>query len=180
MTDTKTPATIQQMGDMTGLARMQALKAPVRLEGMDIDVPTWCSVFPWDPDTDAIAERIAMKAFEAETVDDMLTEHPPEDIESLLGSHIRITNASLTRSTVENDNALGVYLVIEYTNLEDGAKAVTTTSAKGIMMQIANAIVHGWLPMDCTVVEVNTGKNGRSNPMHLARYVAGMEKGRAF
>lgn len=171
MTDTdKSAATAREIGDMSGGIRSK-LTQLVKVPGLERPVPAWAALIPYDPDSDAIAERIALRAFEAESLEEMLEESPTVPIESLVGGHIRIEAVTLLKSGIEEDNKVGVYCAMEYVNLRDGTRAVTTTSAKGVMMQLANAVLRGWLPFECTVAEVETGKNGRNNPLHLARVV---------
>lgn len=172
MATTDSPATTRKMGELSQEIRAK-LSAKVAVPGLDFHVPAWAALIPYEPDRDVIAERIAFRAFEAETLEDMLGDNNTDEIEGLAGVPMRITGVTLQRSTIEQEGGIGVYCVIEYTNLRDGSGGVTTTSAKGVMMQLANAVTRGWLPFDCTVAIVDTGKNGRSNPLHLASIAKG-------
>lgn len=148
---------------------MTTTNDPVMIEGLETPIPAWLAVLPFSNDDEGIADAIAERHLEATTVDELLKGSDTSAIEGLVGKHLVIRSVRLQASTLET--GIGVYVAIDFTNAETGEQSVTTTSAKSVMAQLATAHVRGWFPLECTIAEVDTGKNGRSNPLHLSKWV---------
>lgn len=140
--------------------------ALVPWEGCNKPIPQFLTLLPWAQTSDDAVSDIVQRILNAETVDEVLKRQTVSEFEDLFGKVITIHGFKLMASTIET--GVGAYAVIDYSDDGETARQITTTSALGVMAALARVHQLGGFPFRCAVLEIDTGKNGRNNPVYLA------------
>ena len=142
-------------------------------EGCDKPIPAFLTKLPWAQTDDDAVQEIVARILGASTVEEVIARAESVKFETLYGSVITVHAFRMMPSAIET--GVGAYALIDYT--EDGRDEhkVTTTSALGVLAQLARTWQLGGFPLRCAVMEIDTGKNGKSNPVYLAPASQGEE-----
>lgn len=142
-------------------------------EGCDKPIPAFLTQLPWaQTDDDAVADIVA-RILGAKTVEDVIARAESVKFETLYGQVIVIHAFRMMPSTIET--GVGAYALVDYTLDGSEEHKVTTTSAMGVLAQLARTYQLGGFPLRCAVLEIDTGKNGKSNPVYLGPVPEGTE-----
>ena len=100
---------------------------------------------------------------------DALLEDMPEAVGLMdfTGKEIQVNSASLRLG--EADGRPTVFAVIQITDMATGEQVATTTGAGAVLKQINRAAKLGLLPFVCKPYQVDLGKKGRTDPLHLGK-----------
>lgn len=138
----------------------------VAWEGCDKPIPKFLTLMPWAQTSDDAVADIVQRILNAESVDEVLKRQTVTEFEDLYGKVIEIHGFKLMSSTIET--GVGAYAVIDYSDDGQTARQITTTSALGVLAALARVYTLSGFPFRCAVLEIDTGKNGRNNPVYLA------------
>lgn len=148
--------------------------ALVPWEGCPKPIPEFLTLLPWaQTDDDAVSDIVA-RILNADTVEDVLARQDTVDFEQLVDVPITVHGFKMLPSTI--DTGVGAYAVIDFTYTGADAHQITTTSALGVLAQLARVWQLSGYPFQCAVLEIDTGKNGRNNPLYLAPAADGFKQ----
>jgi hypothetical protein len=155
---------------MTKTDNQKASLDLVPWEGCPRPIPAFLTLLPWaGSDADAINDIVA-HILQGTTVEEVLTRSDAVELEQMMNVVFTIHGFKMMASDLEE--GIGAYAVIDFT-YDGGTKhQVTTTSALGILAQLARIWQLGGFPFTCSVTEIDTGKNGKANPRYLCKVEA--------
>lgn len=151
---------------MTGKNEADKNMALVPWEGCNKPIPAFLTQLPWaQTDDDAVGD-IVERILRADTLEKVLERPGTVEFADLVATCIVIHGFKMMPSTIET--GVGAYAVIDFTYDGNGEHQITTTSALGVLAQLAKAYQLSGFPLRCGVLEIDTGKNGKNNPLYLA------------
>ena len=138
----------------------------VAWEGCNKPIPEFLTGLPWAQSDDQAVLDIAARILQAETVEKVLEKATTVEFAELVGVPVTVHGFKMMPSPIEE--GIGAYAVIDFTYADNGTHQITTTSALGVLAQLARTYQLGGFPLACAVMEIDTGKNGKNNPLYLA------------
>lgn len=142
-------------------------------EGCKRPIPQFLTLLPWAQDSDQAVTDIVNRILNAATVDDVIAQTQSDKLETLYGTVITIHGFRIMPSDL--DEGIGAYAVIDYTPDGKSEHRITTTSAYGVLAQLFRTWQLSGFPLRCAVLEIDTGKKGRNNPVYLGPAEQGEE-----
>lgn len=137
----------------------------VEWEGCERPVPKFTTALPWAHSGDEATLDIAARILTAATVEEVLARQDTVEFEKLFDVVIIVHGFRMMPSAL--DEGIGAYAVIDFTYDGSDKHQITTTSALGVLSQLARIYQLGGFPFACSVMEIETGKKGRNNPLYL-------------
>lgn len=134
-------------------------------EGCDKPIPEFLTLLPWAQSDDQAVLDIAQRILSAENVEQVLAKSETVEFSQLVGVVITVHGFRMMPSTIAE--GVGAYAVIDFTYEGNETHQITTTSALGVLAQLARTWQLGGFPLTCAVLEIDTGKNGKNNPLYL-------------
>lgn len=134
-------------------------------EGCDKPIPEFLTKLPWAQNDDDAVNDIAARILSAENVEQVLAKSETVDFEALVGVAITVHGFKMLASNIKT--GVGAYAVIDFTYQGNETHQITTTSALGVLAQLARTWELGGFPLACAVLEIDTGNNGKNNPLYL-------------
>lgn len=123
-----------------------------------------------DDDPQVIATNIANQLLAADSLDALFSEQQTVNSTDLVGHALKIRNAVLRKSDLENTDA---YILVDAIDVDSGEVLVMNTSSPRIMAQVLRAMELGAIDpdkskaLDVRVVEVGKAKTGQNAPTGL-------------
>lgn len=128
------------------------------------------------PDNDDTgAENIVAQLLAAETIDDLNAPWDGTSGRNLAGKRLQVRGVSARRSTFEGGT--GIFLVADAVDAKTGERAVFTTSALAVVLQLAQAYKRGMFPLLAEVVVAERPTARGFYPYHLRILAAGRSVG---
>lgn len=150
------------------MANLDKAKAGMQLvtwEGCDKPIPEFLTALPWAQSDDQAVLDIAARILAADSVDKVLEKSTTVEFSDLVGVVIVVHGFKMMPSTIAD--GIGAYAVIDFTYDGNDTHQITTTSALGVLAQLARTFQLGGFPLRAAVLEIDTGKNGKNNPLYL-------------
>ena len=147
--------------------------ALVEWGGCNKPIPQFLTGLPWAQTDDDAVQDIVKRILGAKTVEDVIARAESVKFETLYGQVIVVHAFRMMPSEI--DTGVGAFALIDYTEDGSAEHKVTTTSALGVLAQLARTYQLGGFPLRCAVMEIDTGKNGKNNPVYLAPASQGEE-----
>lgn len=135
-------------------------------EGCIRPIPSFLTELPWAQSDDDAVQDIVARILQAQTVEDVLARSETVEFEQLSGVVIIVHGFKMLPSLLEK--GVGAYAVIDFTYDKGDTHQITTTSSLGVLAQLATTYRLSGFPLRAAVLEIDTGKNGKNNPMYLA------------
>lgn len=120
---------------------------------------------------DAGAENIVAQLLAAETIDDLNAPWEGTSGRKLAGKRLQVRGVTARRSSFEGGT--GIFLVADAVDASSGEKAVFTTSAMAVIIQLAQAHKRGMFPLLVEVVVADRPTARGFYPYHLRVLAAG-------
>lgn len=140
--------------------------ALVEWKGCTRPIPQFLTTLPWARTDDDAINDIVLRILNAESVEKALEQSDSVKFETLVDTVITIHGFRMMPSDIET--GVGAYALIDFTETGSDVHKVTTTSALGVMAQLWKIHQLGGYPVHVGVLEIDTGKNGKNNPLYLA------------
>lgn len=134
--------------------------------GCDRPIPAFLVDLPWAASDDEAIAEIIEQILLAETADAVIDRQGTVKFEELLGQTIWIDRFSMRPTDL--DEGVGAYALIHFHLPTSNRDEVTSTSALGVLAQLAKLHHFGAFPRLVSVQEVDTGKKGKNNPLYLS------------
>lgn len=149
----------------TSLVKRQGMELVDRKDCIK-PIPKFLVELPWGDDENAAVEDIALQILYAESVEEVLSRRDSVEMEQLVGVPITVHSFKLNPSKLKD--GIGAFAVIDFTYQGNAKHQVTSTSALGVLAQLARIWQLDGFPFDCAPMEIDTGNNGKNNPIYLA------------
>lgn len=134
-------------------------------EGCNKPIPEFLTGLPWAQDDGEAVLDIAARILAAESVDKVLEKQSTVDLDELIGTVITVHGFKMMPSALKD--GVGAYAVIDFTYEGNDTHQITSTSALGVLAQLARTFQLGGFPLTCVPLEIDTGNNGKENPKYL-------------
>lgn len=145
----------------------KALTQLVSHPGADRPIPAFLTSLPWAADDDEAINDIIAGILGAPTIDAALTRPSTVPFEDFMGTTFQIVDFKMRGSDLEE--GIGAYAIMAVVRATDHAEMTTTTSALGVLAQLARIHAEDGFPIWVTLQEVEQNKKGRNNPLYLAK-----------
>lgn len=136
-------------------------------------IPEFLTQLPWAAEADDAIADIVERILNASTVEEVIARSDTVEFADLKTQVITVYGFRMMPSTI--DTGVGAYAVVDFVRAGSEAHEITTTSALGVLAQLARIYHLGGFPFKCSVLEIDTGKNGKNNPLYLAPAAQGEE-----
>lgn len=145
----------------------------VAWQGCKRPIPAFLTALPWAQTDEQAINDIIERILKAETVADVIAKSSTNKFETLYGSVITIHGFRMMPSDL--DDGCGAFALVDYTLDGNTEHQLTTTSALGVLAQLSRTYQLSGFPLRCAVCEIDTGKNGKNNPVYLGPVSEGEE-----
>lgn len=154
------------MPESTEVDQRTSAIALVDHPGCPRPIPTFLVDLPWAASDDEAIAEIIEQILRAETADQVIDRKGTIKFEDLLGQTIWIDRFSMRPTDL--DEGVGAYALIHFHVPGGDLDEITSTSALGVLAQLAKLHHFQALPRLVSIQEVDTGKKGRNNPLYLS------------
>jgi hypothetical protein len=139
----------------------------VEWAGCPRPIPQYLTTLPWSHSDDEIADDIAQRILTADTPARVLELTETTKFEDLVGRRVLVNGFVMRPSDLED--GVGAYALISFEDLDSGDMGITTTSAGGVLAQLARMFQLGSIPFRAVVTEVQAKKKGHDNPKYFTK-----------